>query len=364
MIIEAYAPDALTFDAPSNSWTLRADFDPALHLRYIDITDDDPNFDGDGSNDEVGSDPDQTGIVRDAGGTALDSGQIYDEAFYAVFDGVTTIWLERVEIGGRLVGYFASGKMTPGQAYTVSASEQGDASPAAYSSFATLACFDAATLIETADGPIRAERIREGDLVMTRDYGAQPVRWVHRSRRAIDPDDRHKAPVLLPKGSLGRNRPSRDLILSANHRVLLGEAGQFPVIGLEEEAAGVLVPCKSLIGWNGIRKMPGRQHADWCHFALDRHSVVVSNGACTETLLLGPQIISGLNLRQMAEIRGRFLYPLRIGDPWNGPPARPLLTTKQGRVWLRRQDALLRHARQLVNLAQPPETQDGSTDQP
>lgn len=60
-----YSADALIYDAATNSWSLRPDFDSMLHLINLTITDDDNMFDGDAGADEVGSDANQTGVVKD-----------------------------------------------------------------------------------------------------------------------------------------------------------------------------------------------------------------------------------------------------------------------------------------------------------
>nr|WP_309502710.1 hypothetical protein [uncultured Roseovarius sp.] len=138
-----YSADALVYDSESNSWSLRADYDPDLHRVVITITDDDRVLDGDVAADEVGFDTNQTAVITDMAGNAVASGQIYDEEFYAVWDGVNPhIFIESVEIRGVHVGYIVSAPLTPGTTYSQSAAEDVDRSTApAYSSFANVPCY-------------------------------------------------------------------------------------------------------------------------------------------------------------------------------------------------------------------------------
>lgn len=48
----------------------------------------------------------------------------------------------------------------------------------------TVTCFAAGTMITTPDGPGAVETLRPGDLVVTRDRGPQPLRWI--GRQSVD----------------------------------------------------------------------------------------------------------------------------------------------------------------------------------
>lgn len=85
------------------------------------FTDDEAALDGDVSADETGVDANQYLTVRDASGATLASGRAYSEE-YAVLtapDG-STVWLDRIEIGGQFVGYVTNVELQPGVVYTVS----------------------------------------------------------------------------------------------------------------------------------------------------------------------------------------------------------------------------------------------------
>ncbi len=179
----AYSADALVYDSGSNSWSLRTDYDPELHRVNIAITDDDDYLHGDVGADEVGSDSNQTAVVTDMLGNPVASGQVYDEEFFAIYDGVNPhVFLEAVEIGGVLVGYIVSAPLTPGTAYSQTANEDVDGPPTApaYSSFTDVPCFGPDTRILTDVGEVPVKWLAPGDLVVTRDEGPQPIRWIGR----------------------------------------------------------------------------------------------------------------------------------------------------------------------------------------
>ncbi len=84
-------------------------------------------------------------------------------------------------------------------------------------------CFTPGTLILTDRGEVAVETLRPGDLVMTRDNGLQPIRWV--GRKELDFAQLVALPALRPvriaAGAMGLNTPARDLLVSPQHRVMI-----------------------------------------------------------------------------------------------------------------------------------------------
>lgn len=168
-------------------------------------------------------------------------------------------------------GVVTNGPMVPGQQYVFTSETNigGGGIP-----YADLACFTAGTLIRTPGGQRAIETLAPGDLVWTLDHGFQPLRWVGSTDIAGTGD---AAPVTLGTGTIGNDQP---LLLSPNHRVLLSG----PDVELMFGTAEVLAPAKSLVDGSGVRITP-RQGVRYFHLQFDRHEIVESNGALTESLL-------------------------------------------------------------------------------
>ena len=186
-------------------------------------------------------------------------------------------------------------------------------------------CFGEGTLIDTPRGAVRVEDLRPGDLVETLDHGAQEILWVRRDERWLEESPETEKPILIRAGALGAGMPVRDLILSPQHRVLVGEAGQ---LGQALPGSGpVLVAAKALCALPGVRVMKGRKKVTWVHFAFRGHEIVRSEGALTESLLLGAMALESMSASERAMVTALF----GEGDgetPLNGPAARPILGVK------------------------------------
>ena len=133
-------------------------------------------------------------------------------------------------------------------------------------------CFLPGTLIDTPDGLRKIEEIREGDLVLTRDNGAQPVRWV--SRR-LARGSGEAAPVRIMAGAMSN---TRDLIVSPQHRILV-EGWRAELFFGEDE---LLVSAKHLVNGDTIHRLPSKE-VTYLHLLLDRHEVIFAEGIATES---------------------------------------------------------------------------------
>lgn len=358
-----YSPDALVYDSVNNSWSLRPDYDPDLHRVQFSITDDDAYLGGDNFNDEVGNDANQTATVTDMNGTPVASGQVYDEEFYVLSNPATgSIWIEEVEIAGQIVGYLVSAPLDPSLTYSQTTNmDAADNAPdsdapqgntASYSSFADVPpCYAPGTLVDTPDGPRAVETLEPGDLVLTRDHGPQVIRWTHSGEHPLEEADVDAKPVQIKADALGHGLPSQDLIVSPQHRILVGGNGQLHQVFATEAFA----PAKSLTGAPGIRHMKGKAKITWIHFACDRHEVVTANGCLSESLLLGPMVLNGLHASERLALTDIFGPAPTPDAALNGPTARECLTV--GAV--KRQIAKhLKEKKQLV----AKETQKGDRD--
>lgn len=142
----------------------------------------------------------------------------------------------------------------------------------------SIPCFVTGTLIETVDGDKPVEQIAPGDLVVTRDEGPRPVRWV--GQRTVQATGDF-APIRIRSGTFGTHG---DLLLSPQHRVLVRDSLAELLFGEDE----VLVAAKDLLNDRSVTRVCGGT-VTYVHLMFDRHQVIYSEGLPTESFLPGPQ---------------------------------------------------------------------------
>lgn len=190
-------------------------------------------------------------------------------------------------------------------------------------------CFTPGTLIRTPSGAIPVERLAPGDRVATRDHGAQPLVWVGRVR--VDATRLAASPAFVPvrlrAGAFGPGRPARDMLLSQQHRVLVGGWRAELLFGETE----VLAPVRHLVNGRSIALASDVARIDYIHLMCARHEIVWADGIETETFLPGAQGLGSIPAAARAEVLA--LFPeLARGAPLACLPARPLLKAWEARL--------------------------------
>lgn len=132
------------------------------------------------------------------------------------------------------------------------------------------------TKISLASGALRrVEDLCPGDRVLTRDDGAQPLRWVGTvTQRA---DTRH-APIRISAGALHN---CDDLIVSPDNRLFLYQRQD--VIGAGR--AEVMVKARHLVNGSTVRRDTGG-FVDYVQLVFDRHQIIFAEGIAVETTLI------------------------------------------------------------------------------
>lgn len=189
-------------------------------------------------------------------------------------------------------------------------------------------CFARGTLLDTPQGPRAIEHLRPGDLVITKDHGPRPIRWI--GNRVISGATlaRHEnlRPILIRAGALGQNMPARDLIVSPQHRILLRSRVAQKIFGARE----VLVAAKQLLQIDGIDICRDIEAGiDYFHMLFDQHEVVFANGAETESLYTGPQALKSVGQAALDEIFA--IFPELQDADHQADGARVLASGRQGR---------------------------------
>ncbi|GAB5447091.1 Hint domain-containing protein [Gymnodinialimonas sp.] len=189
------------------------------------------------------------------------------------------------------------------------------------SSYAASTCFAFGTLIDCADGLRRIESLRGGDMVLTVDRGAVPIKWMSFSTQCLRSARVDQQPVRINAQALGPDHPVVDLTVSAQHRILVGGHGQLAHLFPEP----VFVPAKALTSLPGIAHVAPFDRIQWAHIALGHHDIIRANGAFSESMLLGKMALSAIPLLQRMHVWSLFRVPENGPTPINGPCARPTL---------------------------------------
>ncbi len=164
-------------------------------------------------------------------------------------------------------------------------------------------CFTPGTTIATAKGERLVEELTVGDRIITRDNGIQEIAWVGHKEMSGKQlvQNPHLKPILIKAGALGNGLPERDMMVSPNHRVLV--ASDLTQLYFEENE--VLAAAKHMVGSNGIHAINVMQ-TTYVHFMFERHEVVLSNGAWTESFQPGDYSLKGIGNSQRNEIMEIF----------------------------------------------------------
>lgn len=156
-------------------------------------------------------------------------------------------------------------------------------------------CFTSGTMIVTKQGEKCIDSLREGDAILTRDNGFQPLRWIG---RCTVPATGSSTPIQISRNVLGN---SRDLLVSPNHRMLIVD----PVGELFFGERELLVPAKHLLKMDGISHRIGGT-VTYVHILFDQHQIVVANSGFSESFFPGPAALNSLENGSRQEVLDLF----------------------------------------------------------
>lgn len=190
-----------------------------------------------------------------------------------------------------------------------------------------ITCFTRGTLIETDCGLVTIETLQPGNMVFTKDDGYQSIRWIGSTKLcerqlAFAPNLR---PIRIKAGALSESVPFQDLLVSPQHRVLV----RSKIAQRMFDAPEVLVAAKQLLQLDGIDVAVDVEAVEYFHMLFDRHEVVFSNGAETESLYTGAQALMSVGEAARDEIFS--LFPELLDANYQPIPARPIVSGQMGR---------------------------------
>jgi len=172
-----------------------------------------------------------------------------------------------------------------------------DAGPSRLNLAATVAgAFARGTRIAMASGgQAPVEGLKTGDLVLTRDHGAQVLRWIGavemRAEGAF-------APVSVAAGVMGNLAP---LTVSPHHRLFLYRPDARGLTG----AAELLVQARHLVDDRGVKRLRGG-HVEYFGLVFDHHEVIYAEGVPCESLRVSPATLAHLPAALAEPLRNAF----------------------------------------------------------
>ncbi|WP_425074487.1 Hint domain-containing protein [Sagittula sp. S175] len=201
-----------------------------------------------------------------------------------------------------------------------------DGTLVSFSNIDSVICFTPGTRILTPTGYRVIDDLLPGDLVLTRDDGPQPLRWVGQSRRLAKGKT---APVRIAPRTFPTDpalKDPRPLLVSPQHRMLIEGYETELLFGAEE----VFVAATHLEGFPGITRQEGRE-VTYIHLAFDRHQVITAEGVATESFFVGPQALRNLDADQRTGLFAAFPH-LEADDTLYGDTARICLKKPEAQM--------------------------------
>lgn len=258
--------------------------------QQVTVTDDDPDFNEIGGNDQaLTNDVTIDGVFYPAGSTIIIN---YVLTTADGFEGYSITIGSNNNGGNTTTAFITNEPMIPGQTYEfVTEGNIGNNSIP----YAEFACFTTGTLIRTPNGPRLIDDLEPGDMVQTYHHGPLPIIWI--GRRQVMALGK-KSPILVRAGTLGA---TADLLVSPNHRMLLTGALPELIVGASE----VLVPAKALTNDTTICQTTNR-FVTYVHIMFAQHEVVWANDSPSESFFVGDQALGRMDREQYAELLDLF----------------------------------------------------------
>lgn len=255
-------------------------FDPAARTHVLEVHD--PAASETGSGRFLRRDGERTRVAADSAIGRPGQPVVLDGRLRLMTDGGGSVELLVVAIGAaaEVTHFFVPlDPLDPDQSYTLL--EISDDPGEVRLAEITPVAFVRGTQITLADGrQCPVEDLEIGAQILTRDHGAQPLRWIgQRTLRATGPH----APVLIPSGAL----PNRqDLLLSQHQRLFIYQSGS----DLLTDTPELLVRAGDLVDDKTIFLRPGG-FVDYFHLVFDRHEIIYAECIPTESLLINERTL-------------------------------------------------------------------------
>jgi hypothetical protein len=133
-------------------------------------------------------------------------------------------------------------------------------------------CFFAGTLIRTPDGEVAVESLKPGDRVVTTDGRSVGVDWLGIQTISLKFADKLRVlPIRIKAGALAENVPSRDLLVSPDHAILV---------------EGALIQAGALVNGSSVsREANVPTTFTYYHVEVEDHSLILAENTPSETFV-------------------------------------------------------------------------------
>ena len=144
--------------------------------------------------------------------------------------------------------------------------------PVTVTSTGDVLCFLQGTQVATPSGEVAVESLKAGDLVLTAEGNAEPVRWLGvRTVASRFADKLRSFPVCVKAGALADGVPCRDLMVSPDHALLV---------------EGVLVHAAALLNGVSITQASAMPATfTYYHVELADHALILAENTPAETFV-------------------------------------------------------------------------------
>ncbi len=176
--------------------------------------------------------------------------------------------------------------------------------------------FGGDSLIRTPMGTRRAELMRPGDMIITRNNGLQIVRaiWKKRLTRIDMGVGSGRAPVRLKPRAIGPMMPQRDLLVAADHRVLVPG---YRLADAPDTQCRLVEASELAEASDQAYTDRSTQGVELYTFIFDSHQVFCASGLPVESFLPSASTIAPLRRRLRRELVA--LFPALRKNPESYP---------------------------------------------
>lgn len=183
----------------------------------------------------------------------------------------------------------------------------------------SVTCFVSGTMINTPGGEKPVQDLRIGDPVLTKDHGAQKIRWIGLSHVSAERLQSHfnLRPVCIKADTFAKNVPAGDLLVSQQHRILLSD----PVFDLHYGSSEFLVKAKDILQtYENTHIVTGTGAVDYFHLFFDRHQIIFANGCPCESFFPGREALKSISPDQRDELLALFPHLENADDRYTEQP--------------------------------------------